>query len=122
MIGAALLARMKPDAVLVNTARGPVVDADAVVEALACGKLGGAALDVLPNEPPLPGDRIAAIHQDPPAWARGRLILTPHAAFFSPESLRDLRRKAAETARDYLAGGEPRNCVNRQWLAMRAWA
>jgi D-3-phosphoglycerate dehydrogenase len=76
---------------------------------------------VLPNEPPQPGDRITAIHQNPPAWARGRLILTPHAAFFSPESLRDLRRKAAETARDYLAGGEPRNCVNRAWLATRQW-
>jgi D-3-phosphoglycerate dehydrogenase/C-terminal binding protein len=48
------------------------------------------------------------------------LILTPHAAFFSPESLRDLRRKAAETARDYLAGGPPRNCVNQAWLAPRA--
>jgi phosphoglycerate dehydrogenase-like enzyme len=119
MIGAAELARMKPGAVLVSTARGPVVDADAVVDSLEAGRLGGAALDVLPNEPPQPGDRITAIHQDPPFWARERLILTPHAAFFSPESLRDLRRKAAETARDYLAGGEPRNCVNSQWLTRR---
>jgi phosphoglycerate dehydrogenase-like enzyme len=122
MIGAALLARMKPDAVLINTARGPVVDAEAVVDALAAGRLGGAGLDVLPNEPPQPGDRITAIHRNPPAWARGRLILTPHAAFFSPESLHDLRRLAAETARDYLAGALPRNCVNREWLVARQWA
>lgn len=119
MIGAAQIARMKPGAVLVSTARGPVVDADAVVDALQAGRLGGAALDVLPNEPPLRDDRITAIHQDPPFWARQRLILTPHAAFYSPESLRDLRRKAAETARDYLAGGEPRNCVNGAWLVGR---
>jgi phosphoglycerate dehydrogenase-like enzyme len=119
MVGAALFARMKPGAILINTARGPVVDAEAVVDALAAGRLGGACLDVLPNEPPQPGDRIAAIHQNPPAWARGRLILTPHAAFFSPESLRDLRRLAAETARDYLAGAPPRNCVNREWLIAR---
>ena len=71
LIGRAQLAAMKPDAYLVNTARGAVVDVGAVLEALRAGALGGAALDVLPQEPP------------PLAPLAPRLVLTPHAAWYT---------------------------------------
>jgi D-3-phosphoglycerate dehydrogenase len=71
LIGRAELASMKPDALLVNTSRGAVVDVGAVLAALRGGKLGGAALDVLPQEPP------------PTAPIAPNLVLTPHAAHYS---------------------------------------
>jgi len=71
LIGRAQIALMKPDALLVNTSRGAVVDVGAVLEALRAGRLGGAALDVLPQEPPL----VAPLAPN--------LVLTPHAAYYS---------------------------------------
>jgi D-3-phosphoglycerate dehydrogenase len=74
LIGRSEIASMQPGAYLVNTARGPVVEVEALLEALRSGRLGGAALDVLPAEPPVA----------PPVAPN--LIVTPHAAFYSPES------------------------------------
>ena len=74
MIGRPEIAAMKPGALLVNTSRGPVVDVDAVLVALREGRLGGAGLDVLPQEPPLA----------PPVASN--LIVTPHAAYYSEGS------------------------------------
>jgi phosphoglycerate dehydrogenase-like enzyme len=71
LIGRAQIASMKRDAVLVNTSRGAVVDVMAVLEALRAGRLGGAALDVLPQEPPI----VAPLAPN--------LVLTPHAAYYS---------------------------------------
>jgi phosphoglycerate dehydrogenase-like enzyme len=112
LIGPASLAHIKPGAILINTARGAVVDPEAVYDALQAGRLGGAGLDVLPQEPPDPDHRLVAAWRLQPSWLAGRLILTPHAAFYSPESWRDLRFKAASTARDYLTTGRLRNQVN----------
>jgi D-3-phosphoglycerate dehydrogenase len=108
MIGAAQLARMKPTAYLINTARGGVVDHAAMAAALAEGKLAGAALDVQPAEPP---DLSQPPFNDP------RVIVTPHAAFVSEESLADLRRRAATQVGTRLAGGVPENVVNPQVLS-----
>jgi D-3-phosphoglycerate dehydrogenase / 2-oxoglutarate reductase len=82
-----LLRRMPAHAVLVNTARGPLVDTEALDRALAEGWIGGAALDVLETEPPPP---------DLPLLRHDHLVVTAHQAFYSEEALRELQRKAAE--------------------------
>ena len=117
MIDAALLAQVKPGAVLINTSRGPVVDIDAVFDALRHGALGGAALDVLPTEPPADHPLIRA-YTSREDWIEGRLILTPHSAFYSVPGQQDLRRKAIETIAAYLQNGELRNCVNQDHLRL----
>jgi D-3-phosphoglycerate dehydrogenase / 2-oxoglutarate reductase len=82
-----LIRRMPAHAVLVNTARGPLVDTEALDRALAEGWIGGAALDVLETEPPPP---------DLPLLRHDHLVVTAHQAFYSEEALRELQRKAAE--------------------------
>lgn len=99
--------KMKPGAVLINTARGPLVDEDALVDALEAGELAGAALDVLEQEPPAAGSRLLG---------RSDVILTPHTGFYSEESMIDLQTKAAEEVRRVLQGERPRNPVNPQVL------
>ncbi len=99
LIGARELARMRREAVLVNTARGPIVDLDAVVAALRDGRLGGAALDVLPVEPP------------PAAPVAPNLVLTPHAAWYSPEAPARSFATAADAVRAALAGERPATAV-----------
>jgi D-3-phosphoglycerate dehydrogenase/C-terminal binding protein len=102
--------------VLVNTARGPIIDVDALFEALKSGKVGGAGIDVLPVEPADPGHPLIAAFRKREPWLEGRLILTPHAAFFSPSALDDMQRKAIEVCVNYVRDGELMNCVNREYL------
>jgi D-3-phosphoglycerate dehydrogenase len=98
MIEAKVLAGAKPGLFLVNTARGAVVDVDAAHKALDAGTLAGLGLDVLPVEP-VPADSKLLGHP--------RVILSPHAAFFSVEAERELRRKAAQNIVTWLATGRP---------------
>jgi D-3-phosphoglycerate dehydrogenase / 2-oxoglutarate reductase len=100
VIGAESLAKLKPGAVVVNTARGALVDEAALAEALASGRVGGAGLDVFEPEP------LAA---DSPLRELPNVLLTPHAAFYSDRSVDDLQRLAAEEAGRALAG-EPLRC------------
>ncbi len=119
MIDAAALERMRSEAILVNTARGAIVDIDALAEALRAGRIAGAALDVLPQEPPDPQHPlIRAFCEQAPRLA-GRLLLTPHAAFYSDAGMADLRRKPVETVVAYLTEGRLRNCVNAALLKDR---
>jgi len=112
LINAETLAMMRSDAILVNTARGPIVDTAALLAVLRDGRIAAAALDVLPVEPPVPGDPLVDAWRGGEPALSGRLILSPHAAFYSPSSLIDLRTKSAKVALDYLEGGRLRNCVN----------
>lgn len=98
LVGARLLGRMKRGAVLVNTARGAVVDVDALLAALQAGTLDGAALDVLPVEP---------LATDHPLARHPRVLLTPHAAFYSTEAEVELRRKAALNVVQWAKTGRP---------------
>jgi len=109
LIGAPQLAAMSDDAVLVNTSRGGLVDLDAVRAALAGGTLGGAALDVLETEPPA---------SDDPLLSMPGVIVTPHAAFYSEESMTELRRKAVQQVIDALAGRVPTYAVNARELGL----
>ncbi|MFT5391107.1 MAG: phosphoglycerate dehydrogenase-like enzyme [Gammaproteobacteria bacterium] len=111
LINSESLSWLKPGAIIINTSRGPVVDIDAVFDALKAGTLAGAALDVLPNEPPEDHPLIRAFCAREP-WIDGRLILSPHSAFYSIPGQSDLRRKGVETIVSYLGDGELRNCVN----------
>jgi lactate dehydrogenase-like 2-hydroxyacid dehydrogenase len=116
MIDAAALAAMKPEALLINTARGGLVDLGALEAALREGKLAGAALDVLPEEPPDPEHPLIQAFRRREPGLDGRLLLTPHVAWFSSAGRADLRRKSAETVRDFLLAGRLRNCVNQAML------
>lgn len=107
LIGAAELAMMKPGAILINTSRGPLVDLDALRAALADDRLGGAGLDVLEVEPPAADDPL--LHRDD-------VVITPHAAFYSEESLEELQRKAVEQVIEALAGRTPPYAVNADGL------
>jgi D-3-phosphoglycerate dehydrogenase / 2-oxoglutarate reductase len=104
LIGAAALARMRPTAFLVNTARGGLVDTAALLAALDTGELAGAALDVLEQEPP-----------DELGWRLARhprVVATPHAAWYSEEAFHTLKTEVAREALRVLRGGEPRSPVN----------
>src|SRR6202020_2612583 len=113
MINAATIAQMKRDAILINTARGAIVDIRALVDPLRNGAIAGAGLDVLPIEPPPRDDEFAIAYRNRADPIVGeRLIVTPHAAWSSPESVSDARRLAVETAMLYLREGKLRNLVN----------
>ena len=112
MIDRAAVARMKPGMLLVNTSRGPVVDPDAVLDGLRSGRLAGAALDVLPVEPPVePVPELLRLYRAREPWLEGRLVVTPHAAWLTPESEVDTRRKSAETMRAALLTNRPQNVI-----------
>ena len=113
MINATTIAQMKRDAILINTARGAVVEFERLSTRSATANIAGAGIDVLPIEPPERHDPVALAYRnraDPIAGER--LIVTPHAAWSSPESVSDARRLAVETAMLYLREGKLRNLVN----------
>ena len=103
MIGVGELARMKPDAILVNVSRGPVVDEDALLVALQTGKLAGAVLDVF-SQSPLPKDH--------PLLSLPNVILTPHMAGVTEESMLRMGQGVVTEVRRILAGEPPLNFVN----------
>ncbi len=89
---------MKKGALIVNTARGPLIDEAALIAALDSGHLGGAALDVVTTEP---------LAKDSPLLGRDNVILTPHTAFYSVEALEELQTKCASDVARVLVGEKP---------------
>ena len=112
MLDASTIAEMPFGSYLVNTARGGVVDTHALPDALASGQLAGAAIDVLPDEPPADDDPLLVAWRDPAHPAYDRLIITPHAAFYCERGMMDIRQKTAEACRRALTGNAIRNIVN----------
>ncbi|MDA1062681.1 MAG: C-terminal binding protein [Chloroflexi bacterium] len=98
LIGPDQLRRMRPTATLINTARGPVVQQDALIEALREGRLGAAGLDVFEEEP-LPADS--------PLTAMHNVVLTPHTASYSDEAFGNLKRRVAGAAIAVMQGRQP---------------
>jgi glycerate dehydrogenase len=98
LIGARELALMKPDALLINTARGALIDGRALAAALKSGRLGGAGIDVLAQEPPPSGDALLDPHIP-------NLILTPHVAWAAREARQRCLDEIAANIRDFVAGG-----------------
>jgi D-3-phosphoglycerate dehydrogenase / 2-oxoglutarate reductase len=95
LMNAAAFAKIKKGACLINTARGPLVDENALIAALDAGQLGGAALDVVATEP---------LPKDSPLRGRDNVILTPHTAYYSVEALEELQTKCASDVARVLSG------------------
>ena len=112
MIGAEEIAQMKSNACLINTSRGPIVDQRALLTALREGRIAGAGLDVVENDPPAPETYETLFQLE-------NVIVTPHTAWYSEESLAYLQMKVAENVVRVLRGEEPINVVNRQALESR---
>ena len=110
MLGREQFAMMKPGSYLINTARGGILDHAALAEAIESGRLAGAALDVQDPEPP---------DLSQPPYNHPRVIVTPHAAFVSEESLADLRERAAKQVAARLHGKIPLHVVNPEWERKR---
>ena len=107
IIDARALNDMKPEALLINTSRGPVIDEVALIEALDKSQIAGAALDVLEQEPP---------HPDNPLLSHPNVLVTPHVASASSRMLPECRRRAARQVALVLRGKWPMSCVNPKVL------
>ncbi len=103
LIGERELRRMKPDAILINTSRGPVIDEEALVRALREGWISAAGLDVLEREPPDPANPLLGLDS---------VVITPHIAGYSPDYLSAAWGLSVETVVDLARGRWPRSCVN----------
>lgn len=113
-IGEPELRRMKPTLILVNTARGPIINDDALYRALEEGWIAGAGLDDIEEEPAKQRDWKPAN----PLFGLDNVVITPHAAYYSEESIRTVRDFAAHEAVRVLAGQPPLSPVNAAQLAM----
>ena len=107
LLDARRLALMKPDAVVVNTSRGSVVDTLALADALSAGRLWGAGIDVYESEP---------VDFDHPIFSAPHTVFSSHAAYWSEESGIELRTRTAQSAIDVVCGRVPADCLNPQVL------
>jgi phosphoglycerate dehydrogenase-like enzyme len=111
MLGIKELSMLPEGAVVVNTARGPIVDIDALATLLKSRHLAGVGLDVVPVEPPVePVPELIRAYRAKEPWTIGRLVITPHSAFYTPQAWDDIRSKGAETMAAAMAG-KPQNVI-----------
>jgi D-3-phosphoglycerate dehydrogenase len=108
MIDDQWLAMLKPSAMIVNTARGPIIDLESLIATLQDGRIAGAALDVVHPEP---------LPEDSPLYAMPNVILTPHAAYYSERSIVRVREEALDGALRVLRGQFPRTVANLAVMA-----
>jgi phosphoglycerate dehydrogenase-like enzyme len=120
MMSTAQFAAMKPNSIFLNIARGGLVDVDALHAAMKKGHIAAAGLDVLPKEPPVPAPALIEDWRNEAPWLAGRLIVSPHAAFYSEDGYTDMRTFSAEILLAYLFDGHLRNNVNPGWNVQAA--
>ncbi len=112
IISAKEIAMMPRGSYLVNTSRGDVLDVLAIPDAIRSGQLAGAGIDVLPVEPPPADHPLLVAWRNPADPCHDRVIMNPHAAFYSEEGLHDMRTKGAQACRRAILGERLRNIVN----------
>jgi len=112
MIGGAFFSKAKNGIVLINTARGAIIDLAELEKAMRKGTVKACGLDVLPIEPSDESQTLIVAYENNEEWLRGRMLVTPHIAFYSPQSYEEMRRKAAQEALRVLKGEKARNRVN----------
>ena len=105
LVGAAQLALLKPTAILINTARGPIIDQAALIDALLNKRIAAAGLDVFETEP---------LGPDHPFTRMPNVVLSPHCAWYSEESEFEIRTKATQNVVDVMQGRLPTYHVNRE--------
>jgi D-3-phosphoglycerate dehydrogenase / 2-oxoglutarate reductase len=105
LLGEREFAEMQKKPLVINVARGPIIDEKVLIRALEEGRISGAGLDVLEKEPPDPEN---------PLLKMDNVIVSPHVGFYSEESIRELKRRAAESVSAVLLGGWPRAVVNKE--------
>jgi D-3-phosphoglycerate dehydrogenase len=106
MFDAHAFERMRSSAILINTARGPLVDEDALYDALIDGELAGAGIDVMADEP----------RTDSSLFELDAVIVTPHVAWYSERSLDELRRKTAENVIQFVRNERPHGVVTESTI------
>jgi len=112
LVNAKLLNLMKPDAYLINTSRGPLVDEKALIEALEKGSIAGAGLDVFEKEPPSP---------DNPLLRFNNVIVTPHSSALSRECIMKVHITAAQAVVDFFNGKKPHSVFNEEGLRKKGY-
>ena len=113
MVNYDLLSLLPRGSILINTARGEIVNLDGVERCLREDILAGAGLDVMPEEP-IPEANVHSLvqaYRRREEWLEGRMVMTCHSAFYSPESFVDIREKSAQTMRDVLIDGLESNVI-----------
>jgi lactate dehydrogenase-like 2-hydroxyacid dehydrogenase len=103
---------VKKEPIILNTARGLIIDLSALEQAMREGIVKAAGLDVLAVEPSDDSQQLIVDYENNEEWLRGRLVVTPHIAFYSPQAYEEMRKKAAQEALRVLNGEKARNCVN----------
>ena len=116
MANAAFFKAMKPGSIFINTARGQIIDPSALHDALKSEHLAAAGVDVWPTEPPPDSDLLIKAWRTGEPWIKHRFTHTPHSAFFCSAAWEELRTKGALEVKRVLEGGNPRACVNSEWL------
>jgi lactate dehydrogenase-like 2-hydroxyacid dehydrogenase len=115
MINEEFFGLVKKEPVIINTARGPIIDLSALEKAMREGIVKSAGLDVLPVEPSDDTQQLIVDWENGEAWIRDRLIITPHCGFYSQAALLELRQKAAREILRVMNGKRARNCVNNYY-------
>lgn len=106
------IAQMREGSILINVARGGLIDMDALEQGLRSGHIDASGMDVLPSEPPRPEHPLFTAWRKREPWLEGRLMITPHIAFYSAAAYRDMRSLSVAVLLDYLLNGRLRNHVN----------